>query len=298
VTALEHAEVATPLPHRWELRSKEIAPGRVVLRRLGSGGDYEVYLVWDDRLCAPAAAKVIRPDRLEDEAPRRRLAREAELLTTLVHPALPRCFDVALDAAVPHVLLELVEGPALNRLVREEGPLHHMQALSVGVQIAGVLHFLWVNDYVHLDVKPGNVVMSAAPKLIDLSLARTLDAAARLDGAVGTSPYLAPEQCLACDGALVGPPADVWGLGATLYYALEGRRPFEDVEWKDVPSRQYPQVRERVRPLGSDVPDYLADVVYDCLSVDPDVRPTPVEVVIRLEQGMATLSPTRLAPWC
>lgn len=296
MTALQDPPEA-PAPRRWRLEGQQLAPGRAVLRRLAGGGDYEVFVVWDDGLCAPAAAKVVRPDRLDEEGPRRRLAREADLLTRFVHPALPRCFDVDVDGPMPHALLELVEGPALNRLVRHEGPLDTMQVLSIGVQIAGVLQFLATHGYVHLDVKPGNVVVSSAPKLIDLSLARTFADAARLDSTVGTSPYLAPEQCLAGEGAVVGPPADVWGLGITLYYAIQGRRPFDDVAWKEVPSTLYPQVSDWPMPLRSDVPDYLAEVVYDCLAWDPDLRPTPVEVLLRLEHGMATLDPTRLASW-
>jgi serine/threonine protein kinase len=291
-------DVTEAPPHRWDLRGALIAPGRAVLRRLGGGGDYEVFLVWDDRLCAAAAAKVIRPDRLDDDGARRRLRREAELLTELVHPALPRCFDVDIDVEVPHALLELVEGPALNRLVRQVGSLDTAQVVSLGVQIAGVLHFLASNGVVHLDVKPGTVVMSSAPKLIDLSLARTIASASRLTGTVGTSPYLAPEQCIVPHGAVVGPAADVWGLGVTLYFAATGFRPFRDVDWRSESSADFPQVEDLPEPLPRSVPDFLANVIVDCLSADPELRPTPVEIILQLEDGMPTLTPDGLAPWC
>ena len=269
-----------------------------MLRRLAGGGDYEVYLVWDDWLSAPAAAKLIRPDRRHDDGPRRRLAREADLLTRLLHPALPRCFDVDLDAEVPHILLELIEGPAVNSLVRRYGALDTSQVLSIGVQIAGVLHFLARHELVHLDVKPGNVVMSLAPKLIDLSLARSIKDAARITGTVGTSPYLAPEQCCISDEVPIGPPTDVWGLGVTLHYAASGRRPFREVDWDETDADEYPQVSEAPEPLPASVPDFLADVIFDRLSVDPDLRPTPAEILVRLEQGSSTLAPAPTRPWC
>jgi serine/threonine protein kinase len=299
MTAVDDApptEVA-PAPRRWDLNGERIAPGRAVLRRLAGGGDYEVFLVWDDRLCAAAAAKVIRPDRLDDDGPRRRLAHEAELLSTLQHPALPRCFDADLDGPTPHILLELIEGPAVNSLVRRVGPLDMGQVVSLGVQIAGVLHFLALNEIVHLDVKPGNVVMSAAPKLIDLSLARSIADAARIRGTVGTSPYLAPEQCLVSQGAIIGPPADIWGLGVTLYYAASGRRPFREIDWKATSPLDFPQVDEGPEPLGGWIRTFLADVIYDCLSPDPDIRPTPAEVLLRLEQGLPSIAPNLMKPW-
>jgi serine/threonine protein kinase len=199
---------------------------------------------------------------------------------------------------VPHVLLELIEGPAVNSLVRRDGALDTGQVLSIGVQIAGALHFLALHEIVHLDVKPGNIVMSAAPKLIDLSLARTFADAARLRGTVGTSPYLAPEQCLASEGAVIGPETDVWGLGATLYYAASGRRPFREIDWDAVSSFDFPQVDEGPAPLDGSVPRFLADVIFDCLSADAELRPTPAEILLRLEVGMPTLAPDRLASWC
>jgi serine/threonine protein kinase len=303
MTALEQPEaVVEPVEEkpkrRWDLRGSNIAPGRAVLRRLAGGGDYEVYLVWDDHLCAPAAAKVIRPDRLDSDGPRRRLAREADLLSSLLHPALPRCFDADVDGPTPHILLELIEGPAINSLVRRHGALDTVQVVSLGVQIAGVLHFLARNEVVHLDVKPGNVVMASAPKLIDLSLARSFDAARRITGRVGTSPYLAPEQCLAPDGEPIGPATDVWGLGVTLYYAAAGRRPFREVDWDVTAADDFPQVGEAPAALDRTVPEFLSGVIYDCLSFDPDLRPTPAEILVRLEHGSSVLKPEWLAPWC
>ena len=81
--------------------------------------------------------------------------------------------------------------------------------------------------FVHLDVKPDNIIMGIPPRLIDLCIARSLERAGRTRGPIGTDAYMAPEQCGA-DGwkATIGAPADVWGLGATLYHAASGRRPF------------------------------------------------------------------------
>ena len=91
---------------------------------------------------------------------------------------------------------------------------------------AAALHYMAGAGWVHLDVKPSNIVMGAPPRLIDLSVARTVARARRMRRAIGTDAYMAPEQCLPGRAGVVGPPADVFGLGATLHHVLAGAPPF------------------------------------------------------------------------
>ena len=128
--------------------------------------------------------------------------------------------------------------------------------LPLGLHVASALHYLAAEGMVHLDVKPDNVVMGAPPRLIDLSVARSLDEAAMLRKPVGTDAYMAPEQCDASRGT-VGPPADVFGLAATLHHAVSGERPF--------PRRgdeRFPQLVRGPLPLPRRVPAALADVLH------------------------------------
>src|SRR4051812_4346470 len=98
-----------------------IAPGRTVLRHLGGGNRYEVWLVWDDKLFAVTVAKVLRPDQVEDPVALRDLRKEAEALERLAHPVIVRGFDAVLDGPRPHVLIEHLEGPTLRSLLRRGG---------------------------------------------------------------------------------------------------------------------------------------------------------------------------------
>ena len=205
----------------WELsEGEEIAQGRSVLELLGGGNRYEAYLVWDEHLLSPMVAKVIRPDQVENEAALRGLRREAEALDSLAHPVILRGFDAVFDPPHPHVLVEQVDGPTLRRLVRGRGPLALEQVLPLARHLAAALHYMAAEGWVHLDVKPDNIVMGVPPRVIDLSLARTFERAARVRDHIGTNAFMAPEQCVP-DGD-IGPAADVWGLGATLYYAVTG----------------------------------------------------------------------------
>ena len=79
------------------------------------------------------------------------------------------------DGDYPHLLLEHLEGPTLKRLLRRGGPLPREQALPLALHVASALHYLSMEGIVHLDVKPDNIVMGIPPRLIDLSLARSLE---------------------------------------------------------------------------------------------------------------------------
>ncbi len=169
--------------------------------------------------------------------------------------------------------------------------------LPLAIHVAGALHFMAGRGYVHLDVKPDNIIMGVPPRLIDLSVARTFERAERLRGIVGTDAYMAPEQC---DPELmpgrIGPPADVWGLGATLYHALAGTRPFprpKGARHATDGETRFPQLLGRREPLPDWLPAPVTRTVDAMLSHEPELRPAATEVVDALEPVVAGL-PTRL----
>ena len=279
----------------WELsEGDEIAQGRPVLKLLGGGNRYEAYLVWDEHMHALMVAKVVRPDQAEDESALRGLRREAEALEALAHPVILRGFDAVLEPPHPHVLVEHLEGPTLRRLIRRGGPLSSEQVLPLALNVAAALHYMAAEGWLHLDLKPDNIVMGIPPRVIDLSLARTLERAARVRDPIGTNAYMPPEQC--SPNGEIGPPADVWGLGATLYHAVAGQRPFskpistgDDAD----PEERFPQLVERARPWPVRVPAALSDAILACLRPDPAERPTASELALSLEPMVAAL-PSRL----
>jgi serine/threonine protein kinase len=264
-----------------------IAPGRRVLKPLGGGNRCEVFLVWDERIFSLLVAKVLRPDQVEDERARHDLAREAELLERLRHPTLVRGFGAVLDGPLPHVLMEHVEGPTLDTLVKRFGALALEQLLPLTLHVVAALRYLAVEGVVHLDVKPGNIVMSAPPRLIDLSIARTVERAARLRGIMGTDAYMAPEQCEPSSRpGVIGPATDVWGLGATLHHAAAGRVPFprESGAGRSAdPAVRFPQLARDPEPLPPRLPGALSGLVLRMLAREAADRPTPEDVAASLE---------------
>ncbi|MGQ0632226.1 MAG: serine/threonine-protein kinase [Sporichthyaceae bacterium] len=270
---------------------EEIVPGRLAVRRLGGGIRFEAYLVWDETLFSPAVVKILRPDFVTDARALRALVREAEHGARLGHPSLVRCFDLVSDGDRPHLVLEFLDGPRLSTLLRRYGPLPLEQSLPLTLELCSVAHYMAAKDIVHLDIKPSNIVMGSPPRLIDLSIARTTEQAARLDEPVGTDAYMAPEQCTPGRPAPIGAPADVWGVGATLYEAVSGSAPFpRGSGGADAPAEQaWPQLGVRPAPLHKSVPPAFATAILSCLEPDPAARPTAAELAGLIEPMLATL---------
>jgi serine/threonine protein kinase len=275
----------------WEFpEGHEIAPGRTTLKALGGGNRYEVYLVWDERLFSVMVAKVLRPDLVEEEHALRGLRREREALEALAHPVLLRAFDSHIEGDYPHVVVEHLEGPTLRRLIKRGGPLPLEQVLPLGLHVASVIHYMSQEGWVHLDLKPDNLVMGIPPRVIDLSLARTVERARRLTDYIGTNAYMPPEQCNPRGD--VGPPSDVWGLGATLYHAIAGRVPFRRPRTRDEDAPledRFPQLEDEPHPWPRRVPEPLSEAVLACLEKDPARRPTAAELATLLQPLVAEL---------
>jgi serine/threonine protein kinase len=278
----------------WNLEAgAQIAEGRSILKRLSGGNRYEVFLTWDDRLFAITVTKILRPDQAEDEHALGELRREVEVLRHLAHPCLVRCFDAVLDSPYPHVMLEHLEGPTLRRLIKQQTTIPLEQLLPLALHVAAVLQYMANEGFVHLDVKPSNIVMGVPPRLIDLSIAQSFESAALLRHSIGTDPYMPPEQCdPAAHPGQVGHAADVWGLGATLFHALTGEKPFpHGVARSKDRTLRFPQLVMEPKPLPGHVPEPLQELISSMLAKDPAGRPAASDVASALEPLVALISP-------
>jgi serine/threonine protein kinase len=269
----------------------QVVPGCTAQALLGGGRSFEAYLAFDERLHTPVVVKVVRPHLVADPGTLRGLRREVDLAGRLNHPVIVRGFHADTEGPRPYLVLERLVGPRLSTLLRKYGTLPLDQLLPLGMELAAALHYLRVSGVVHLDVKPSNVIMGPTPRLIDLSIARDIDEAARLDHVVGTDRYMAPEQCDPPRSGRPGPPADVWGLGATLFESVAGYRPFVDgTTDADAPvAQRWPQVVEPPRELPRGTPEPLAAAIHACLDPDPASRPAPAELFEVLESLNALL---------
>jgi serine/threonine protein kinase len=170
------------------------------------------------------------------------------------------------------------------------------QALPLAVQLASALHYMAHEGWIHLDVKPKNVVMGAPPQLIDLSIAHRVDEVAGITGPIGTDAYMAPEQCGVSGAGAISPATDIWGLGVTVYEGISGRLPYPRGHAKASGEERFPQLVHEPAPMPKDVPHVLADPISWCLARRPDDRPTAAELAAELEPLVASLPKPAIVP--
>ncbi len=251
-----------------------IAPGYEAIARIHRSSVFDVYDAWSAERETRCIVKALRPDRLAEPAKRRRLIAEGRLLEGLAHPGIVRGYET-LTRPEPLVVTETLTGETLARLVERRARLLTARELAfLGLQLASAVGYLHRHGYVHLDLKPGNIVAeSGRAKLIDLSIARR---PGRARPGVGTWCYMAPEQAR---GGQVAEPADVWGIGVVLWEAACGDTPFGDE------SVEYPQLARRAPALRSErrLPSPLAAIVDRCLEPLPGDRPSLPELRRALE---------------
>jgi tetratricopeptide (TPR) repeat protein len=198
-----------------------------LLRPLGAGGMGEVFLARDQTLGRMVAVKRVQAG---DARAAKHILHEARVVASLDHPNIATVYDVVEHQGQAHIVMEYVDGMTLSARMAA-GPLTEEQTVQYGRQIAGALAYAHSRNVVHCDIKPGNVMLTAAgvPKVLDFGIARrdsttSHDATTSTNAIAGTPPYMAPEVLL---GAPPSQQSDVFGLGVMLYELVSGRRPYE-----------------------------------------------------------------------
>jgi len=199
---------------------------------LGRGGTGTVWSAYDETLRRRVAVKEVLPPpgmpAAEAGLLRERTLREARAIATLSHPHVVTLFDVVQQDGEPFVVMELLPSRTLAALIKEHGPLDTGGAALVGNAVASALQSAHQAGITHRDVKPGNVLIGddGRIKLTDFGISRNIaESSLTATGlTLGSPAFMAPEIA---SGGQVTPAADLWGLGATLFAALEGRPPYD-----------------------------------------------------------------------
>ncbi|MCA8924978.1 MAG: protein kinase [Planctomycetes bacterium] len=242
-----------------------------VIAELGRGGMGVVFKAWDPQAQAHVAIKLLLQS---DPRTSKRFEREAQVLQRLQHPNVVPVRFYGFEGGHPYLVMDFVEGQTLEDRVEARGPLSVDRVAGLGIRLARALSAAHALGILHRDVKPANVLLRADGEVVlgDFGLAK--DVALDMTqltvegGFMGTLGFVAPEQALGSTEKL-GPPTDVYGLGATLYFALAGRPPVEgDTVIETLESLQHPPTP--LTDLRPDVSPALASLVQRCLQ--PRVR--------------------------
>lgn len=258
-----------------------------MLDEIGRGGMGQVFKAEHVVMKRMVAVKVL-PLAKANPQTKAAFQREIEMLGKLNHENIVVAHDAGYDGNVHYLVTEYVPGVDLRRQVTRHGPLNQWQAVGVIVQAARGLAFAHRHGLVHRDVKPGNILVGrdGRVRLLDLGLAGSMiDPESMQAGRrVGTPGYMAPEQIRSPQ--TVGPPADVFGLGCTLYYALSGQPPFPGATREEKERRTLAGSPPALRALAPDVDGTLVGIVESMMRSSPSERVGSAEEVIQ-----------RLQPW-
>ncbi len=295
-----HAELSPPA-----VESNQLIPGFEVEGVLGSGGMGTVYKARHVSMDRIVALKVPHADRMDRDT-RLRVQAEARAAAHLQHPGIVQVFEVGETAGQPYLVLEFCPGGSLARRLTGT-PLAPRVAAEVVAAIAVAVGYAHRAGVIHRDLKPDNILLGAEPqtgegkgrdstitaaalyptlKVADFGLARrTEDESQTQTGTImGTPCYMAPEQARG-DVRHVGPPADVYALGAVLYELLTGRPPFKGttpMDTLDQVCTRDPVPPSRLQPT---VPRDLETVALACLRKESEKRyPTAVELADDLQR--------------
>ncbi|MCX4748538.1 protein kinase [Kitasatospora sp. NBC_01287] len=199
--------------------------------RLGRGGMGTVWRARDLMLDREVAVKELTVNHLPEEdlaILQSRMKQEARAAARIKHGGVITIHDVLEQDGRPWIVMELIDGRSLADVVAQDGPLSPREAAEVGTQVLAALHRGHQLGVLHRDVKPANVLLESGTGrvvLLDFGIAKFEGSSelTRPGDLVGSPDYLAPERA---QGERPGPASDLWGLGATLYAAVEGQSPF------------------------------------------------------------------------
>jgi HD-GYP domain-containing protein (c-di-GMP phosphodiesterase class II) len=262
--------------------------GYRIIDRLGGGSSAVVFLGEHVMLRRRVAIKVLPADDTVSPEMIERFRAETRALASIDHPHVVAAFDAGMIPAsgagqtdVYYLVLELVPGGDVEHFVYDHGPQPVEQACEWGRQVAAGLQAAHDKHLVHRDLKPSNLLLTTdhRVKVVDFGLARRLTSViTKTRGLVGSIGFMAPEQSL--DPTAVGPAADVYGLGATLFWILTGQLPHpRQASVAETVKFITKEPARRVRMFCPFLPEPLDALVARMLARDPAQRPSAVEVM-------------------
>jgi WD40 repeat protein len=241
-------------------------------RELARGGMGVVFRARQISLNRPVALKMILAGQLADDTDVKRFYTEAEAAANLDHPGIVPVYEVGQHEGQHYFSMGFIEGQSLAQRLAD-GPLPPREAAELMAKVAEAIEYAHRRGVIHRDLKPGNILLdpNGHPRVTDFGLAKKLETDSGLTGSgqiMGTPSYMPPEQAGGNRGE-VGPAADVYALGATLYALLTGRPPFQAATPMDTVIQVISDEPVPPRWLNASIPLDLETIALKCLQKEP-----------------------------
>ena len=279
----------------------ELIDNRYLLKRqIASGGMATIYAGIDTRLDRPVAVKVMHAHLANDEAFVSRFIKEAKATAALSHPNIVSIQDQGWNEGGPpavFLVMELVEGSTLRDFLNENGPMSVEQTIQFITPVLSALAAAHLMGIIHRDVKPENILISkdGRIKVADFGLARNMTMAQTMTAessvVLGSISYLSPEQV---QRGIADARSDVYAIGIVLFEMLLGKKPYDGETLIQIAYRHVNDRIPNVREFKSDIPEMIADLIFQATAPNPDQRPKDAEQLLsKVRDIQAKLDPKR-----
>lgn len=251
-----------------------------IMSRIGQGGMGKVYKVTHTHLSRTFALKIISNQVAETDEARELFYREARFASAMAHANITPVVDFGEDEKVGmFMVMELVDGEALNRILFREKQLSPRKACDIVLQLAEALHYIHKQGVVHCDIKTENILISEEEhegkrsktviKLLDFGLARSLTASRASTSLSGTPHYVAPERIR---GEPASPASDVYGVGILLYELITGQVPWDGATQKILAGHLDERAKSPSLLVEGGIDPALETLIYHALAKRPAER--------------------------
>jgi len=267
--------------------------GYPLLSMLHQTENYTVWRAYDSRNHRDVVIKAITPSVRKLKRALQGLEREARMGLKLYHKNLVRFESFSIEGLKSYLVMEFVTGKPISNWLNDN-PARKADLKRVLMEVVDALAYIHEQGFVHLDVKPANILVndSGELKIIDFSISvkagfdfrRLVRTKPKISG---TRDYMAPEQVL---GRRADTQADVYGLGATMYELLAGRPPFHMDDSKKAMQQHLTQMARPVRSVNYNITPEAGELVMSMLAKRPQNRPTGMHQVGKMLQAMELFS--------
>ena len=280
---LDSTELRGETKHRVKIAGElvNLLSGYEIMQRLGQGGMGSVYKARDTLMNRWVAVKLLAPFLASDAEYVKRFFLEARNMKKLHHPYIVQAFDAGVVGNHKYLIMEYIDGPSLDRVLRKRGKLPERMALELVRQVAVALEYAWQRKIIHRDIKPLNIMLTRdlKVKLCDLGLSKdvTQDISLTITGSVNCSPpYASPELAQGCKD--LDSRSDVYALGVTLYQCLVGELPFKGSAPGEFLIKHVTKPPPNPREKNPAISKETSNMILGMLEKKVENRPTPGQI--------------------